>query len=127
MKKRIKYLVWGITNIGLLSLFVYGEYFKVEWASNIAIPILWVVSILSIITVVFKDEIIKKMLDENPEYAFSVSKNIDNSYDVVFTLIILGFGYTTLGIFYLLHIGFLNTFRDRLEELKKKGKENERN
>ena len=127
MEKRIKYLIWGITNIGLLALFVYGEYFKVEWASNIVIPILWVVCILSIVMVIFKDEIVKKMLAENPDYFLGIHKDVENSFKIVFTLVILGFGYTTLGIFYLLHIVFRNVVRDRLEELKKKGKENERN
>lgn len=127
MEKRIKYLIWGITNIGLLALFVYGEYFKVEWASNIVIPILWVVCILSIVMVIFKDEIVKKMLAENPDYFLGIHKDVENSFKIVFTLVILGFGYTTLGIFYLLHIVFINVVRDRLEELKKKGKENERN
>ena len=127
MEKRIKYLIWGITNIGLIALFVYGEYFKVEWASNIVIPILWVVCILSIVMVIFKDEIVKKMLAENPDYFLGIHKDVENSFKIVFTLVILGFGYTTLGIFYLLHIVFINVVRDRLEELKKKGKENERN
>lgn len=116
--KTIKIIKWAIMNFSLLGLFIYGNLYNVDWMLNISVPLLWFVALVGILVGSLHKELAQNLIKEDPNYTFSIPRYLDIFYDAIFSIVILGMGYTALGIFYIIHIFMLDIFRKKVEKLK---------
>lgn len=121
--KVIKALRWGVINIGLLLMFVYGQETGAEVAQNISIFLYWMLAILSFVILFGVDHIVEEQLKKEPGYTESVPKWFDNIFDTIVLLTLVAYGFFVLAGFYLFHIIVMEIVRQRFDEEKAKVKE----
>jgi len=112
-KERFKQIsIWTLVNGFFLFCLYLGTIHNMKEFTNVGIFIGWFTGILgcSLFIKSIRDEAVKSRTA--PSY---INKKVDNTLDVLITIIFAANGYIILAFVYLLHIYAINLFKDDLD------------
>lgn len=116
-------LRWAVVNFTVIAFFVAGNLQNTAWMLNIAVFMLWITAIIGTIAAFIPEIFVESIVESGEAESFrSIPKHIDQTYDIIVTLIIISFGYTFLGVVYLFHIIGLSILDDKLKEYNEENK-----
>ena len=109
----VRVLWYFIVNGSFLSSLIYGIFFEVQWAENVAVFIVVVLTIFALLAM-FNMVVVAESLNKNKPL---IPERFDVAFDVICTLIMAAAGWFCLAGCYVFHMVVLATVRSKAKKL----------